>query len=127
MKTYIAKETKSFTEGQNVADIIKGNKYQADKDQEFFVGEFGNTIYLPQADFDIYFKRDERASHRKATAKYSKKLKVVYLRLFPNADQDIIEFLSTIKETNRTSVGRAGQSDYIRRLIREDMAKNKGV
>lgn len=126
MKNYIAKETKSFTDGQAVADIITGNRYQADKEQEYFIGEFGNTIYLSQGEFDTYFKSDTRASHRKATIKYCKEnVKVVYLRLYPS-DKDIIEFLDTIKEPTRKDNSRAGANDYIRKLIREDMQRQKG-
>lgn len=123
MRTYIAKETKSFTQGQVLADIIQGNKYQCDKKQGYFIGEFGNEISLSQEEFELYFKWDIKESHLKATTKYFKNnVKVVYLRLFPE-DKDIIEYLENIKASTK-SPNRAGTSDYIRKLIREDMAKN---
>ena len=50
--------------------------------------------------------------------------------LFPSKDQDIIDRLEEMKETaeqkREIKGGRNGKSDYIRRLIREDIAKNKG-
>lgn len=124
-KEFIALTTKSFTEEQALADIIEGKKYIGDKDNEYFISEYGDTIYLAKEDFEIYFKSFERKSHRKAIQKYFKNnVKVVYLRLFPE-DKDIIQHLETIKVEEK---GRArnGQSEYIRKLIREDMQKQKG-
>lgn len=123
MKKYTALQTMAFKGG--LADIIKGKTYQGDKDQEYFINEFNETIYLSKEDFGTYFKVFERGSHRKATQKYFKNnVKVVYLRLFPE-DKDIIEHLETIKVEEK---GRArnGQSEYIRKLIREDMKRQKG-
>lgn len=125
LKKYIAKETKSFTVGQSVADIVKGNKYEGDRKLEYFIGEFGNTIYLPMEQFETYFNIDKRVSLKKAVAKYYKNnVKVVYLRLFPE-DKDIIDHLANIKEPTRLKAGRNGQSEYIRKLIREDMEKQR--
>lgn len=126
MKIYTALETKSFTEGQEIADIIEGEKYQGDKENEYFVGRFDNTIYLPLDEWEKYFKTDERASHRKATNKYFKNnTKSLYIRLFPS-DKDIIDHLATIKEPTRKNSNKNGQSEYIRQLIRADIQrKNK--
>ena len=48
--------------------------------------------------------------------------------LFPSKDQDIIDRLEEMKETaeekRAKKGGRNGKSDYIRRLIREDIADN---
>jgi hypothetical protein len=126
MKTYIEKQTKSFTEFQALADIIEGNKYQGDRKKGYIVGEFDNIINIPKEDFDNYFKSDITTSHRKATLKYCKNnVKVIYLRLYPE-DKDIIQFLENIKEPTRKDNSRAGASEYIRKLIREDMKKQKG-
>lgn len=125
MKTYIAQKTISLTEGQAIADIIKGEKYEGDKENEYVIGQFGNTIYITQEQFDTLFKADERKSHRKATTKYFKdNIKVVYLRLFPT-DNDIIDHLAKIKEPTRTNPNRNGQSEYIRKLIRADIERQK--
>lgn len=130
---YIAMQTKSFTEGQKLADIIKGRKYTADRDGEWFIDEFEEKRYLPQAEFDEYFKAIKIKSYQvKAKTKYatSGKNYPLYMVLFPSKDQDIIDRLEEMKETaaqkRATKGGRNGKSDYIRRLIREDIARNKG-
>ena len=122
MKKYKAIQTKSFKGG--LADIIEGNTYQVDKDQEYFINEFNETIYLPKEKFSEYFSIPKNAK-QKYNNKYAKNnVKVVYLRLFPS-DIDIIEHLENIK-TNEKSPSKNGQSEYIRKLIREDMQRQKG-
>ena len=121
-KKYKAIQTKSFKGG--LADIIEGNTYQADKEQEYFINEFNETIYLPKEKFSEYFSIPKNAKQQQYNNKYAKNnVKVVYLRLFPS-DIDIIEHLENIK-SNEKSPTKNGQSEYIRRLIREDM-KRKG-
>ena len=133
-KQYIATQTKSFTDGQKLADIIKGRKYTADRDGEWFIDEFEEKRYLPQAEFDEYFAEIRQKAYKvKAKMRYatSGKNYPLYMVLFPNKDQDIIDRLEEMKETaeekRATKGGRNGKSDYIRRLIREDIARNKGV
>ena len=133
-KQYIATQTKSFTDGQALADIIKGRKYTADRENEWFIDEFEEKRYLPQADFDNYFKVIKIKSYQvKAKTKYatSGKNYPFYMVLFPSKDQDIIDRLEEMKETaeqkRESKGGRNGKSDYIRRLIREDIEKQKGV
>lgn len=132
-KQYIAKQTKSFTDGQSLADIIKGRKYTADRDGEWFIDEFEEKRYLPQSEFDEYFAEIRQKSYKvKAKMRYatSGKNYPLYMVLFPSKDQDIIDRLEEMKETaeqkRESKGGRNGKSDYIRRLIREDIAKNKG-
>ena len=55
-KQYIATQTKSFTAGQKLADIIKGRKYTADRDGEWFIDEFDEKRYLAQCEFGLYFR-----------------------------------------------------------------------
>ncbi len=127
-KKYQALVTKSFTDGQALADIIKGQCYQADKDQEYFVSELNETIYLPKEQFDEHFRLVKIKSYqRKAKNKYVRSKTVAfYMTLFPNGDQDIIDRLEQVKETALTKDGnRGGKAEYVRRLIREDIAKNK--
>ena len=45
---YKALITKTFTDGQALADIVQGRTYIADKENEYFIGEFGDAIYLPK-------------------------------------------------------------------------------
>ena len=133
-KKYIATQTKSFTAGQTLADIIKGRKYTADRDGEWFIDEFEEKRYLPQAEFDEYFAEIRQKAYKvKAKMRYaaSGKNYPLYMVLFPSKDQDIIDRLEEMKETavqkRESKGGRNGKSDYIRRLIREDIARNKGV
>ena len=133
-KQYIATQTKSFTAGQKLADIIKGRKYTADRDGEWFIDEFEEKRYLPQDEFDEYFMAVKIKSYQvRAKTKYAKSGKNarLYMTFFPSKDQDIIDRLEEMKETaeskRATKGGRNGKSDYIRRLIREDIARNKGV
>ena len=132
-KQYIATQTKSFTDGQVLADIIKGRKYTADRDGEWFIDEFEEKRYLPQAEFDEYFAEIRQKAYKvKAKMRYatSGKNYPLYMVLFPRKDQDIIDRLEEMKETaeekRANKGGRNGKSDYIRRLIREDIARNKG-
>ena len=132
-KQYIATQTKSFTDGQALADIIKGRKYTADRENEWFIDEFEEKRYLPQAEFDEYFAEIRQKSYKvKTKMRYaaSGKNYPLYIVLFPNKDQDIIDRLEEMKETaeskHATKGGRNGKSDYIRNLIREDIARNKG-
>ena len=132
-KQYIAMQTKSFTAGQKLADIIKGRKYTADRENEWFIDEFEEKRYLPQAEFDEYFRSVKIKSYQvRAKMRYatSGKNYPLYMVLFPSKDQDIIDRLEEMKETaeqkRATKGGRNGKSDYIRRLIREDIARNKG-
>ena len=123
MKKYKAIQTKSFKGG--LSDIIEGNTYQADKEQEYFINEFNETIYLPKEKFSEYFSIPKNAKQQQYNNKYTKNnVKVVYLRLFPS-DRDIIEHLENIK-SNEKSPSKNGQSEYIRRLIREDIKRQKG-
>ena len=131
---YIATQTKSFTAGQKLADIIKGRKYTADRDGEWFIDEFEEKRYLPQDEFDEYFKAIKIKSYQvRAKTRYatSGKNYPLYMVLFPSKDQDIIDRLEEMKETSEqkreSKGGRNGKSDYIRRLIREDIARNKKV
>ena len=133
-KQYIAQQTKSFTDGQVLADIIKGRKYTADRDGEWFIDEFEEKRYLPQSEFDEYFAEIRQKAYKvKAKMRYatSGKNYPLYMVLFPSKDQDIIDRLEEMKETaeqkRATKGGRNGKSDYIRRLIREDIARNKSV
>lgn len=133
-KKYEALLTKSFTDGQALADIIKGRKYTADRDGEWFIDEFEEKRYLPQSEFDEYFSEIRQKAYKvKAKMRYatSGKNYPLYMVLFPSKDQDIIDRLEEMKETaeqkRENKGGRNGKSDYIRRLIREDIAKNKGV
>ena len=133
-KQYIATQTKSFTDGQALADIIKGRKYTADRENEWFIDEFEEKRYLPQAEFDEYFSEIRQKAYKvKVKMRYatSGKTYPLYMVLFPSKDQDIIDRLEEMKETTEskqaTKGGRNGKSDYIRKLIREDIAKNKGV
>ena len=132
-KQYIAKQTKTFTDGQALADIIKGRKYTADRENEWFIDEFEEKRYLPQAEFDKYFAEIRQKAYKvKAKMRYatSGKNYPLYMVLFPSKDKDIIDRLEEMKETaeekRATKGGRNGKSDYIRRLIREDIARNKG-
>lgn len=121
-KKCIALKTRSFTEGQAIADIIKGNEYIIDYDNEYFVGQFGNTIYLPQAQFSIYFKQVQNENSKAYRNRYFKeRVKSINLRFFPS-DQDIIDHLEGLKATTKSSQ-KNGVCEYIRRLIREDIAK----
>lgn len=133
-KQYIATQTKSFTAGQKLADIIKGRKYTADRDGEWFIDEFEEKRYLPQSEFDEYFAEIRQKAYKvKAKVRYatSGKNYPLYMVLFPNKDQDIIDRLEEMKETaeekRATKGGRNGKSDYIRRLIREDIARNPNI
>ena len=130
-KKYEALLTKSFTDGQALADIIKGRKYTADRDGEWFIDEFGDKRYLPQAEFDEHFRAVKLKSYQlKAKNRYKTSGKTVafYMTLHKTKDQDIIARLEEMKETaeskQATKGGRNGKSDYIRRLIREDIANN---
>ena len=132
-KQYIAKQTKSFTDGQLLADIIKGRKYLADRENEWFIDEFEEKRYLPQSEFDEYFSEIRQKAYKvKTKMRYatSGKNYPLYIVLFPSKDQDIIDRLEEMKETaeskHATKGGRNGKSDYIRRLIREDIERNKG-
>lgn len=131
-KQYIAQQTKSFTDGQVLADIIKGRKYTADRENEWFIDEFDEKRYLPKAEFDEYFAEIRQKAYKvKAKMRYatSGKNYPLYIVLFPHKDQDIIDRLEEMKETaeqkRESKGGRNGKSDYIRRLIREDIARNK--
>ena len=131
---YIATQTKSFTDGQALADIIKGRKYTADRENEWFIDEFEEKRYLPQADFDEYFRPIKIKSYQvRAKTRYatSGKNYPLYMVLFPSKDQDIIDRLEEMKETaeqkRESKGGRNGKSEYIRRLIREDIARNPSV
>lgn len=133
-KQYIATQTKSFTAGQTLADIIKGHKYLADRENEWFIDEFEEKRYLSQAEFDEYFSGIRQKAYKvKTKMRYatSGKNYPLYIVLFPSKDQDIIDRLEEMKETaeskHATKGGRNGKSDYIRNLIREDIARNKGV
>ena len=133
-KQYIAQQTKSFTAGQTLADIIKGRKYTADRENEWFIDEFEEKRYLSQAEFDEYFSEIRQKAYKvKTKMRYatSGKNYPLYIVLFPSKDQDIIDRLEEMKETaeskHATKGGRNGKSDYIRRLIREDIARNKEV
>lgn len=135
---YQALITKTFNEYQALADIVKGRIYTADKDEEYFIGEFGDTIYLPKEQFDEYFRVVKQKSYEsKAKTRYKKratqngKSKMVTLTFFVEKDKDIIDhlesFTATDEQKRQNKGGRGGKTDYIRRLIREDMAKNGGV
>ena len=137
-KKYQALDTKIFNEGQILADMVKGRTYLADKEEEYFIGEFGDTIYINQNEFDLYFREVKQKSYQsKAKTNYKKratkngKNKMLCLTLFAEKDKDIIEHLDSITETiddkRASKGGRGGKTDYIRRLIREDIAKNGGV
>lgn len=133
-KQYIATQTKSFTAGQTLADIIKGRKYLADRENEWFIDEFEEKRYLSQAEFDEYFSEIRQKAYKvKTKMRYatSGKNYPLYIVLFASKDQDIIDRLEEMKETaeskHATKGGRNGKSDYIRRLIREDIARNKEV
>lgn len=130
-KQYIAQQTKSFTDGQVLADIIKGRKYTADRENEWFIDEFEEKRYLPQSEFDEYFSEIRQKAYKvKAKIRYatSGKNYPLYMVLFPSKDQDIIDRLEEMKETaeekRQSKGGRNGKSDYIRKLIREDIARN---
>ena len=56
-----------------------------------------------------------KPTDRKARANYRKKVEKVQFELFPS-DEDIKQKLAEVKETE-------GKAAYIRRLIREDIAK----
>ena len=125
MRTYVAKETKSFTDGQTLADIIKGNKYKVYKEDGYFIGEFGTQIELQENEFDLYFKNQDYDNSKEYKKNYFKQnVRCINFRLFPS-DQDILEHLESIKATERTAK-KNGINEYIRRLIREDMARQKG-
>ena len=101
-KQYIAQQTKSFTQGQKLADIIKGRKYTADRDNEWFIDEFDEKRYLPQSEFDEYFSEIRQKAYKvKAKMLYatSGKNYPFYMVLFPSKDQDIIDRLEEMKET----------------------------
>ena len=124
MRTYIAVQTKSFTEGQVLADIIKDNKYQVYQEEGFFIGEFGNKIYFAPEEFNQLFRMQEYENSKTYRNKYLReRVKSINLKLFPS-DQDIIDHLEKIKLTEHTKK-KAGQCEYIRRLIREDMQRQK--
>ena len=134
-KQYIATQTKSFTAGQKLADIIKGRKYTADRENEWFIDEFEEKRYLPQAEFDEFFIPIKQKSYQnKAKKSYQKravqqgKNKMLVITLFGDKDRDIIEHLDGLKETDEqkraSKGGRGGKTEYIRRLIREDIANN---
>ena len=132
-KQYIATQTKSFTDGQALADIIKGRKYTADRENEWFIDEFEEKRYLPQAEFDEYFMAVKIKSYQvRAKTKYatSGKNARLYMTFFPSKDQDIIDRLEEMKETDEqkraSKGGRGGKTEYIRKLIREDIERNKG-
>ena len=129
-KKYQALITQSFTEGQAIADIVKGNFYQADRENEYFISEFNETVYLPLEKFDEYFREVKiKPYQQKAKKSYVHKQFRILLTFFPE-DADIVEWLDTKKETastkKETKGGRGGRCEYIRQLIRQDMAKNKG-
>jgi GTP-sensing pleiotropic transcriptional regulator CodY len=122
-KKLIATQTKSFTQGQALADIIQGNTYIVNIESEYFVGEFKNTIYLPKEKMQEYFTEQQKKKYKykeaqkRADQKYRKnKTTGFYMTFFPK-DQDIIDHLATISE---------GKAEYIRRLIREDIERQKG-
>ena len=56
---------------------------------------------------------------------------MLVLTLFAEKDKDIIEHLDKLTATDvdkrASKGGRGGKTDYIRRLIREDIAKNGDV
>lgn len=131
-KRYEALQTEVFTNGDVVAGIIKGHKYIANKEQEYFISDLNETIHLPKMVFDEYFREIKQKSYQlKAKNRYktSGKTVAVYLTLHPTKDQDIIDRLEEMKETTEskhaTKGGRNGKSEYIRRLIREDIARQK--
>ena len=137
-KQYIATQTKSFTDGQVLADMVKGRTYTANKEEEYFIGEFGDTIYVPKEKFDEHFRIVKQKSYqRKAKKDYQKravqngKNKMLVMTLFGDKDRDIIEHLDKLTETDEqkraSKGGRGGKTEYIRNLIREDIARNKGV
>lgn len=69
---------------------------------------------------DIIYEKDGddmsiKPTDRKARANYRKKVEKVQFELFPS-DEDIKQKLAEVKETE-------GKAAYIRRLIREDIAK----
>ena len=98
-KKYTALITKTFTDGQALADMVKGRQYQADKDEEYFIGEFGDAIYVPKEKFDEYFKAVKiRSYQQKAKRTYANKQFRILLTFFPE-DSDIVEWLDTKKET----------------------------
>ena len=104
-----------------------------DKKHSLRFDEFEEKRYLSQAEFDEYFAEIRQKAYKvKAKTRYatSGKNYPLYMVLFPSKDQDIIDRLEEMKETaeskHATKGGRNGKSDYIRKLIREDIEKNKG-
>jgi phosphoglycolate phosphatase-like HAD superfamily hydrolase len=128
---YTALITKIFTDGQAMADMVKGRQYEADKDEEYFIGEFGDAIYIPKEKFDEFFKVVKIKSYQQRAKKnYVNKQFRILLTFFPE-DKDLLEWLDSKKETaeekRASKGGRGGRTEYIRQLIREDMQRNKGV
>ena len=133
---YKALLTKTFADGQALADMVQGRTYLADRENEYFIGEFGDAIYLPKEKFDEHFKIVKQKSYqRKAKRDYIKQSthdgrnKTFLVTLFGDKDRDIIEHLESMKETDEekkaSKGGRGGRTEYIRRLIREDIERCK--
>lgn len=130
-KQYKAIITKSFTPNQAMPDIVKGRTYKADKDNEYFISEFADKVYLSQEKFDEHFKAIKiTSSQKKAKRNYARKNKTLLLTFFPE-DKDLLDWLDKKRETveqKRESKGaRGGRTEYIRQLIRKDMQRNSDV
>ncbi len=131
-KRYEARQTEIIAYGEVVVGIVKGNIYMADKEKRYFISELNETIHVPQMVFDEYFReikvKDYQLKSKKKYATSGKNV-ALYMVFFPEKDQDIIDRLEEMKETDEskraTKGGRNGKSEYIRRLIREDIAKQK--
>lgn len=123
---FIALQTKTFEKGQALADIIKGHKYIGDRDGEWFIDEFGEKRYLAQCEFGLYFRE---VKGKKKSTKMNDGNTPFYMMFFAEKDQDIIDWLetktTTLEEKIATKGSRGGKADYIRKLIREDIARNK--
>lgn len=112
-----AKITATIQKDQALADIIKNRTYTADIEQEYFINEFGETVYLPKEKFSEYFFLVKSSNALlKANLKYRTSGKITQLNITftKNTESDILEHLNNLGMPKAT---------YIKNLIRADMKK----
>lgn len=122
-RKYIAKKTMNFSGQSSLYDIIEGNFYMGDKEKEYIISEFGEIVFVPKKTFTSCLNVVKSEAQKKYQKNYRERRTMIYITLFPK-DRDIIDYLE--KTFPRTKAKqRGGKSEYIRRLIRDDMERHK--